>query len=72
MIDSAIGWIEIFSLPELRVDLVANQVEEAWLTRYSLPNKITVDRGKEFLAEFKTMMANYYGILCNSIWTRNP
>ena len=53
MIDPATSWIEIHSVPEARADLVAYQVELAWLTRYSLPNKITVDRGKEFLAEFK-------------------
>ena len=39
----------------------------AWLTRYPLHNKITVDRGKELLAEFTNMMANDYGILCDSL-----
>ena len=58
MIDSANGWIEIRSVPEARADLVANHVELAWLTRYPLPNKITVDRGKIILAEFKTMIPN--------------
>ena len=52
MIDPATGWIEILSVPETRADLAANQVELAWLTRYPLPNKITIDRGKEFLDEF--------------------
>ena len=32
MIDPATGWIEICSVPEVRADLVANQVELAWLT----------------------------------------
>ena len=59
-------------MPETRADLVANQVELAWLSRYPLPNIITVDIGKEFLAELKTMMANDYGIQCNSISVRNP
>ena len=72
MIDSATGWIERCSVPEARADLVANQVELAWLTRYPLPNKIMVDRGKEFPAEFQTMMANDYGIPCNTISVRNP
>ena len=49
-------------MPETRVDLVANEVELAYLSRYPLPNKITVDRGKDFLTEFKTMMANDYRI----------
>ena len=45
MIDPATGWIEIDSVPEARADLVANQIELAWVTRYPLPNEITVDRG---------------------------
>ena len=60
MIDLATSWIEICSVPEARVDQVTNQVELVWLTRYPLPNIITVDRGKEFLAELKIMMANDY------------
>ena len=48
MIDQATGQIEICSVPEARADLVAYHFESAWLTRYSLPNKITVVRGKEF------------------------
>ena len=32
MIDPATGWIEINSVLEARADLVANQVELAWLT----------------------------------------
>ena len=39
MIEPAIARIEIRSVPEVRVDLVANQVELAWLSRYHLPNK---------------------------------
>ena len=72
MIDPFICWIEIRSVPEARADLVANQVELAWLTRYPLPNQITVDRFKELLANIKTMMANDYRIRCNSISVRNP
>ena len=69
MIDPATSWIEIRSVPEAIADLVVNQVVPTWLTRYHLPNKITVDGGKELLAE---MMANDYQIQCNSISIRNP
>ena len=34
MMDPATGWIEICFVPEATADLVANQVELAWLTRY--------------------------------------
>ena len=47
MIDPATGWIEICYVAEGRVDIVANQVELAWLSRYLLPNKTIVDRSKE-------------------------
>ena len=71
MIDPVICWIEIRSVAEAIADLVANEVELVWLARYPLPNNIMVDIGKELSAEFKAMMANDYGILCNSICVRN-
>ena len=72
MINPATGWIEIRTVPSARADLVANQVELAWLTRYPLPNKVIVDRGNEFLAEFREMIINDYGITVKPITSRNP
>ena len=63
MIDPATGWIEIRSVPEARADLVANQLKWSWLTRDFLSIKIKVDWGEESLVDYKTMMANDYGIL---------
>ena len=60
----------MFYARKAKADLVANQVELAWLTIYSLPNKFAMDRGKEFLAEVKTTVGNDYGILCDSISMR--
>ena len=72
MIDPAIGWIEIRSVSEPSADLVANQVELAWLTRYLLPNKNIVFRGREVLAEFKTIMPNDYGTPSSPTSVGNP
>ena len=72
MIDPATGWVEIRAVPSARADLVANQVELAWLTRYPLPTKVVLDRGNEFLAEFKNMIEHDYGIKVRPITTRNP
>ena len=72
MIDPATGWIEIRTVPSARADLVANQVELAWLTRYPIPNKVIMDRGNEFLAEFREMIINDYGITVKQITSRNP
>ena len=54
-----------------RADVVANQVEKAWLIRYPLPKIITVDRGKELLIELKTMITNNNRIPCSPISVRN-
>ena len=72
MIDSATGWIEIRTLPSVRADLVAYQVELNWLTCYPIPNKVIMDRANEFLAEFREMIINDYGITVKPITSRNP
>ena len=72
LIDPATDWVEIKAVPSARADLVANQVELAWLTRYPLPEKVILDRGNEFLAEFKTLIEGDYGIPIKPITTRNP
>ena len=72
MIDSATGWIEIRTVPSARTDLIANQVELVWLTRYPLSNKVVVDRGNKFLAKFREMIINDYGITVKPITSRNP
>ena len=72
MIDPAVGWVEIRSVPEDRTDLVTIQLELAWSAIYPLHNKIDVDRGNEHLAEPKTVMVNDYGIPYNCISTKKP
>ena len=71
MIDPATGWIEICRVSSACADLVSNIVELAWLTRYPLPSKVIMDRGNEFLAEFKTMIQADYGITVKPITSRN-
>ena len=71
MIDPATGWIEKRTVPSARADLVANQVELAWLTHYSLPSKVIVDRGSKFLAEFREMIINDYVIMQDKLPLRN-
>ena len=61
-IDPATEWIEICAAPPARADLVSNQVELAWLTRYQLPSKVIVDFGNEFLAESETIIQTGYVI----------
>ena len=72
MIDLATGRIEICTVPSASADLVANQVELAWLTHYLLPNKVIVDRVNTFLAKFREMITNDYSITVKLNTSRNP
>ena len=73
MIDPATSWFEIREVPGTkRADFVANIVEQAWLTRYPWPQKVTLDRGTEFMAEFSKMVQDDYGIKKKPITKRNP
>ena len=67
MIDSAMSWIEIDSVPEAGADLIVNQV--SCLSRYTLANVMIVDSVKEYTSKFKSVMANGYGLPCNFINT---
>ena len=71
MVDLGTGWIEICAVPSARADLVANQVELAWLTRYPLPSKVIVDRGNDFLAKLREMIINDYSIMMKPISSKN-
>jgi hypothetical protein len=51
---------------------VADIAEKTWFTRYPLPQNITLDRGKEFMAEFAKMVREDYGLKIKPITTRNP
>ena len=72
MIDPVTGWFEVAPVQYKRSDHIANLVEQYWLTRYPLPQKLIVDRGTEFLAEFSDMMVNDYNVKKRPISTRNP
>ena len=70
--DQATSWFEIREIPKKRADIIANIVEQAWLTRYPWPTQIIMDRGTEFMAEFSDMIQNEYGIKRKLISTQNP
>ena len=71
MIDPVTGWFKVSPVQYERADHIANLVEQYWLTRYPLPQKLIVDRGTEFLVEFSNMMARDYHVKKRPISTRN-
>jgi transposase InsO family protein len=72
MIDPATGWFEMREITTKRADVIANVLEQAWLTRYPWPTQIIYDRGSEFKAEVYEMLKKDYGIKVKPISTRNP
>ena len=72
MIDPATGWFEMKEVPSKRADIIANIVEQTWLTRYPWPTIINFDRGSEFMAEFAKMVKEDYGVTKRPITARNP
>ena len=72
MIDPATGWFEMKQVNTKRADVIANLVEQTWLSRYPWPTSLIIDRGTEFMAEFAEMIINDYGIKKKPITTRNP
>ena len=73
MIDPATGWFEMRRIKNKHSHTVAEQVENAWLTRYLWPEEIIYDRGSEFLGDFAEMIKEDYPIIKRvPITTRNP
>ena len=71
MIDLATGWIEIHTAPSARHGRILNQVELAWVTCYSLPNKVMVDRGNEFIAKFRQKIIDGHSMKVGPISSRS-
>ena len=72
MIDPATGWFEMREISTKSADIIANELEMAWLSRYPWPTQMIFDRGNEFKAEVAEMITKDYGIKKKPISTRNP
>jgi transposase InsO family protein len=72
MIDPVTGWFEMEQIDNKTAAEIADICETTWFTRYPLPQRITLDRGTEFMAEFAKMVKNDYGLKLKPITTRNP
>jgi transposase InsO family protein len=72
MIDPATGWFEMVEIKTKQADVVANKIEQAWLSRYPWPSKVISDKGSEFKAETHELITKSYGIKAGTTTTRNP
>ena len=71
MIDPATGWFEIAQVDNKESHTVAETIEQTWLCRYPWPTTVILDRGTEFMGEFKRMIKEDYGIKARPITARN-
>ena len=72
MIEPATNWFEIQLVKEKDAGTIANIVEQAWLTRYTLLQELVYDRGTEFMSIFAMIVSDNYGIKRRPITVRNP
>ena len=73
MIDSSTGWFEIKDVPGTKqADILANIFEKYWLNRYPWPQKFILDRVTEFMAEFRKMVQDGYGVKNKPRTKKNP
>ena len=72
MIDPTTGWFEMAQISNKTDAEIADITEKTWFTRYPLPQRIVIDRGTKFMAEFSNMCHNDYGLERKPITTRNP
>jgi hypothetical protein len=72
MIDPVTGWFEMEQISNKTAAEAEDICETTWFTRCSLPQRITLDRGTEFMAEFAKMVKNDCGLKLKPVTTRNP
>jgi hypothetical protein len=73
VINPAAGWFEIIQSETKTADMVANEVEIAWLSRHPCPIRITYDHGSEFIGnEFQHLIEEECNIEAKPSSERNP
>ena len=70
--DPATNWFKIVKIPEKRVDIIANEVEQTWLVRCPWPEKTSFGRGKEFVAGMKQTLCDNCDVNQCFVTARNP
>ena len=72
MINPATGWFDMTAIKTKTADVIANKIEQTWLTTYPWPDKVILDQGTEFMKEVILMLEQDYRITCCPIRTQNP
>ena len=66
------GWFDMMSIKTKSDDVIANMLEQNWLSNYRYTTEIILDQGTEFTKEVIESIEKDYGITCQPITTQNP
>lgn len=61
-IDSYTSWPEVFPIPDIKTDTIAEVFYSGWVARFGVPNKIITDQGRQFKSSLITSLTNLLGI----------
>ena len=62
MIDAATDWFDMTAMKTKYADVIANKIEQTWLSKYPWPSKIIIDQGLEIMKEVIQMIENIMGL----------
>ena len=54
MIDPATGWFNMTAIKTKSAVVIANKIEQMWLSKYPWPSKVILDQGTEVMKEKTT------------------
>lgn len=63
---------EVVPLPDITAETVAGAFYNVWIFRYSLPEKITTDQGRQFESDLFVLFTNLLGIKRTRITPYHP
>lgn len=72
IIDQCTRWCEFKTLKSISASKISEAFQNAWLSRYPLPQKVTTDNGRQFVSnQFKNLLEQY-NIKQHTIIPYNP
>eukprot|EP00957_Ditylum_brightwellii_P201792 15327285-Ditylum_brightwellii.AAC.2 len=72
MINPVTSWFGIVKIKTKRSDVVSNVAETTWLTRYSYPTQVVLDKGTDFVAKFTEIIVSDYVANKKPITAKSP
>ncbi|GFS49348.1 retrovirus-related Pol polyprotein from transposon 297 [Trichonephila clavipes] len=72
IIDRYSRWMEVFPMPDIRAETVANNILKNWISRFGTPLVITTDQGTQFEAQLFQELSKLIEFKGNKTTTYHP